>query len=354
MHATYSFTAALALACASACSAQEAPTPATATAAAPFAAAEAKEAVALLATTLDENFVFPDKGKAYAQALRAKLASGGYDDFASSKAFAEAVTADLQAVYPDRHLKLFAPDTEKSGPPRRGRDGQPPISKSGWLAPGVAYIAFSVFPGDPETLGQLRTFLSSHAEAKTLIIDVREHRGGGLAEMDILFPYLFAKETELVEMDTRLAVVERGGALFEDGPTMRPVNGPAGVVRRAHFAVPAEKATPLRDAKVFLLTSPRTASAAEHLSLSLKRTDRATLIGETTRGAGNYGSRASLPGGYSAFIPIGRTFDPKTDTGWEGTGVEPDIKVPAADALDEALKRSGIVQSGADALAAID
>jgi C-terminal processing protease CtpA/Prc len=32
--------------------------------------------------------------------------------------------------------------------------------------------------------------------------------------------------------------------------------------------------------------------------------------------------------------------NPITKTNWEGTGVEPDIKVPAADALDEALKRA--------------
>ena len=31
---------------------------------------------------------------------------------------------------------------------------------------------------------------------------------------------------------------------------------------------------------------------------------------------------------------------PITKTDWEGTGVEPDVKVAAADALDEALKRA--------------
>jgi hypothetical protein len=50
----------------------------------------------------------------------------------------------------------------------------------------------------------------------------------------------------------------------------------------------------------------------------------------------------ALGGGYRAFIPVGRTFDPDTDKGWEQTGIEPHIKVPAEKALDEALKQAGV------------
>jgi C-terminal processing protease CtpA/Prc len=37
---------------------------------------------------------------------------------------------------------------------------------------------------------------------------------------------------------------------------------------------------------------------------------------------------------FAAFIPTGRAINPITKTNWEGTGVEPDIKVPQ----DQALK----------------
>jgi C-terminal processing protease CtpA/Prc len=66
------------------------------------------------------------------------------------------------------------------------------------------------------------------------------------------------------------------------------------------------------------------------------------LVGETTHGAGNYGRPVSLPGGYAAFIPLGRTFDPDTGQGWEGTGVTPDVAVPADQALDKALELAGV------------
>jgi hypothetical protein len=41
-------------------------------------------------------------------------------------------------------------------------------------------------------------------------------------------------------------------------------------------------------------------------------------------------------------VPVGRTYDPATNLGWEGTGVSPDVAVPAEQALDEALRRAGV------------
>jgi C-terminal processing protease CtpA/Prc len=35
-------------------------------------------------------------------------------------------------------------------------------------------------------------------------------------------------------------------------------------------------------------------------------------------------------------VPFAKSLDPVTKTNWEGTGVEPDVKVPAAEALTTA------------------
>ncbi len=306
-------------------------------------ATQKQTVVERLAATLVDNFVFPEVGQRYATAIRTKLAAGGYDGL-DSVTFAKALTDDLQAVHEDRHIRVRPPGTQ----PRRQPNGNPmkPIEEAKWLAPGVAYIKFNMFPGDPETVGSLERFMTEHADAKALIIDARTHRGGGLAEMDVLFPYLYAKPTPLVQMDTRAAVAAAGRTPFEAGPTVRPLSGPEGVVRREHIALPG-KATALRTAKVFYLTSNQTASAAEHLALALKRTGRATLIGETTRGAGHYGIGADLGDGFSAFIPVGRTFDPDTGEGWEGKGVAPHVTVPAEKALDEALRLAGAAGTSA-------
>lgn len=332
---------------------REAPAGTTQVAAkAPFVKAEAEAVVRQLATKLEEDFVFSEVGKAYASLLRSKVAAGAYASFSDAEAFAAAVTGDLQAVHPDRHLRLNPPRLDGQGGRRmmRGPADGSGVAKSGWLADGVAYIRFDLFPGNDATIADVRKFLDTHKHAKTLIIDARAHRGGGLAEMDVLFPQLFDKPTVLVGMDTRVAVEQRQGNPVEDA-SLRKISGPDGVVRREHYVVPSAHPTPLSKAKVYLLTSRRTGSAAEHLSLSLKRTKRATLIGEATAGAGHYGGMASLGHGYSAFIPVGRTFDPDTNQGWEATGVKPDVEVPADKALDEALKLAGVNKTAELALA---
>jgi C-terminal processing protease CtpA/Prc len=212
-------------------------------------------------------------------------------------------------------------------------------------------MSFHGFSGNPEeykgVLNKLREVLDGFSTAKTLIIDARPHLGGALDEMDVMFSYFFDKPTTLVMMDTRLEVEQRGVSPLTNHPTLKKVESPEGIVRRAHISVPSDKQMALKKAKIFLLTSNKTASAGEALTLALKRTKRATLIGEKTAGAGHFGRTTALGGGYHAFIPVGRTFDPDTDKGWEQTGIEPHIKVPAEKALDEALKRAKVNREAA-------
>jgi hypothetical protein len=317
------------------------PAPPAAAAAATARPVDTPALVEALARELTASFVFPEVGERYAAAIRARQASGAYAGLSDPARLASTITADLQGVARDGHLKVFTPDMLANRPRPGMRRDTSPVAASGWLADGVAYIGFTLFPGDEETLKAVDQFIAAHKTAKVLIIDARAHRGGGLGEMDHLFGQMFTRETALVAMDTREAVERERGSPVEDGPTLRRASAPATVVRRVHYAVPA--ANPAwGDTRVYLLTSNRTASAAEHLSLALKRTRRATLVGETTAGAGHFGGMAELPGGYGAFVPVGRTFDPDTGQGWEGTGVAPDVAVPAAQALDKALELAGI------------
>ena len=333
-------------------------TPPAAAEAPAYDAATAKKAVVTLADELEKNFVFPDVAKRYAAALRTKLAAGGYDGAGDAYALAQAVTADLQAVAPDGHLAMHAP-----GGPQPQRVGQPStqqqignaplpppqMEKAGMIAPGIAFVRFNGFFGQPDVLKAFTQFLDENAGAKTLIIDARTHRGGGLAEMDILFPRIFDKAQAVMVMDTRASVAEANGPLpFR---SLVKVDAPAELYRNEHRVTPASPASPWAKAKIYYLTSGRTGSAAEHLASSFKGTKRATLIGETTSGAGHYGGTVPLGGGYSAFIPVGRSYFPGGD-GWEGTGVAPDVKVAPERALVEALTREGIAPAQAEALSA--
>ncbi|MEA3015480.1 MAG: hypothetical protein QOI38_202 [Sphingomonadales bacterium] len=318
-------------------------------------------AVALdLAARLAESYVFPDVAERYAAMLRGNVERGAYDGFTSGRALADGLTADLRAVSPDNHLRVglrqpgAGPNPAGAGPaPAGARPRRPfaPIEETRWLAPGIAYIRFNMFPGDPETVAAVERFMIEHAEAHTLIIDARTHSGGGLAEMDAMFPYLFARPTVLVASDTRASAEEE----MSDGADdlhLRRVSAAGAVVRHEHYVEPHPTEHRLQDAAVFVLTSGATVSAGEHLTLALKRTGRATIVGEPTAGAGHYGSVRPIGERFTAFIPIGRTFDPDTGDGWEGDGVAPDVAVPAAAALAEALVRTGLARPEADRIAA--
>jgi hypothetical protein len=309
-----------------------------------FDLAAAKQATAALADQIERDFVFPETARAYAARLRAQLAAGAYDRATDARAFATMVTDDLQAVAPDGHLGMKPPGA--GVPMRAGGAKVPEMERQGWIAPGIAFVRFNAFMGAPETLKGIDAFLDGHQDAKTLIVDLRAHRGGGPAEMDVIFPRLYAEPRTLMVMDTRASI-----AAPPPSPMMIRVAGPAEIVRDEHRVAPQSPRSPWATTPVILLTSGRTASAAEHFASALKESGRATLIGEVTAGAGNYGHIVELPGGYTAFIPFGHSYYPGTK-GWEGTGVTPTVAVPAADALVTALTRLGLAPTEAARLSA--
>jgi Peptidase family S41 len=334
------------------------------------AAVQPRAIAATLADRLAADFVFPDQGARYAAALRTKADAGAYDGLQGA-ALATRLTADVQAVAPDGHLRVMyqgqgggphiiikRPDGADAPPPPPGVRPRmimmrPPqaIEQARWLAPGIAFVRFNLFPGGPDAAQAAQQFMASHADAQTIIFDIRTHRGGGLDEMDVIFPWLFAKPTHLVTMATRTAVDKAGDTPIAGVASLRPGKADADFVNREHWVTPGENPA-LRDARVFVLTSGMTGSAAEHFALAMKATGRATLVGATTVGANHFGGDQDLGGELSAFVPVGRTFDPATGKDWEGTGITPDIATAPEDALVKALTLSGLPPEKAAALSA--
>jgi hypothetical protein len=331
-----------------------------------------------LAAKLESEYVIPATGARYAAMLRANLSRGKYLDFGSASQLAGQLTAELRAIAPDGHLRVVTedegifppgaepvdgqrrrlppdrvpidrnagPDAPGLGPPREvglGSGPQPrrldPIEDAKWIADEIAYIRFNELPGTPQSVAVVAQFMRDHATARAMIFDARTLRGGGMAEMDIMLPYLYSRETTLVVLEVARRF-EEARPQPEAGAMLRVANGPRGMSWREHFVVPHPTEHRLFDAQVFYLTSVRTASAGEHLALALKRTHRATLVGGRTAGGNHFGGFEELGLGLSAFIPIGRTLDPDTGQDWEGIGIQPDVEVAADTALDEAMRRA--------------
>lgn len=306
------------------------------------------------AALLERDYVYPETGKRYAAAIRASIAAGRYAPL-TGEALGRAIDADIDAVSPDGHLRLRVPEAA-AGPavapgaaaPVR-RPPKVPVEQAGWIAPGIAFVRFNLFPQDDAVTAQAAKFMADHADAKAIIFDIRTHNGGGLDQMDVIFPWLFDKQTRLVTMATRASVDAEGGSPIAGVPSMRMVKGDAGMVAREHWATPNAD-TRLRDAKIYVLTSGASGSAAEHFALAMKHTRRGMLVGAPTAGANHFGRGEDLGGGYGAFIPVGRTYDPKTGKDWEGEGVLPDIAVPPAEALVRVLTDLGVAPAEAKTL----
>lgn len=319
----------------------------------PLKDGEGRAVAEKLAAELELNFVHPEQAKRYSAMLRSNLAAGRYDQ-GNRIALARTLTDDLQAVAKDGHLRieLRGPESQRAGG-GGPRNGSPPLIQSAkQIAPGIAYIRFTAFMGGDEEVAAVRKFMGDNQDAKTLIFDLRNHHGGGLAEMDEIFPYLFAAKTPLVTLEVPRSTFDRHGSPVGQGPTLEMVKDDR-YVRTTHVAMPNESGS-LRNAKVYLLISNVTGSAAEHFSLAFKSTGRGTLIGEATAGANHFGGPAPLNENFAVWMPVGRTFEIKTGKDWEGTGVAPDIEVDPKQALVVALEKAGLSHEDAVRLDAME
>jgi C-terminal processing protease CtpA/Prc len=98
----------------------------------------------------------------------------------------------------------------------------------------------------------------------------------------------------------------------------------------------AQPRTPGYSKPVYVLIDGETGSGAEEFAYDLQVMGRATLVGQTTAGAATPGGFRPLAHGFAAFIPMQIVSHAVTGKNWEGTGVSPDVPVPAAESLAHA------------------
>lgn len=274
---------------------------------------------------LNDSYIFAETAKKMETDLRERIKNREYDTVTTSKAFTEKLTADVQSVSHDKHLRIrYSPDPI----PERKDDAEPTAEEKAqemWFAKrrnfgfnkverldgNIGYIEFSNFfdpEGAEDTVASAFNFLSN---TDALIIDLRQNGGGDPAMVALICSYLFGdKPVHLNDLYWR-----KGNKTDEFWTK----------------AVVAGKRFTGKD--VYVLTSNRTFSGAEEFSYNLKNLKRATIVGETTGGGAHPGGMVRLSEHYAAFVPIGRAISPITKTNWEGTGVEPDVKAPKEQAL---------------------
>lgn len=276
---------------------------------------------------LSEKYIFPDKAAEASELVRKQVVAGGYDGLADAE-LAERLTAELQSVCADKHLRvrLRAADDRGSETEAELTAGWREYQRlNGYGITRVERLAGNVglleLHGVTEPAVGGRAIVAAMelvAQTHALIIDLRRNRGGDPDGVQLWNSYLFADgETHL-------------NSIFE-GDTGRT---------REYWTLPYVPGTRYLDRPVFVLTSAFTFSAGEEFAYNLKAQGRAVLIGETTRGGAHPTDVFPLTDNLEITVPIARSVNPITGTNWEGAGVEPDVAVPADEALQLAYRRA--------------
>jgi len=292
--------------------------------------AELADVVAQVRALVEAHYVFPEVAVEVSGVLAAGLAGGRYP--ADARALAEAVTADLQSVNGDKHLRLRY--HEEAIPPRApGDDAEEYASMARWadqtcggvacaqrLAGNVGYLDLQPVLFPAVLCGEVMTAaMSLLATTDALIIDLRNCLGGEPGMVTFLISYLWDRDPAQLS-----GLRERHDKVPQQAWTLPYVPG-----RR--FG---------KDKPVYVLTSAVTFSGGEQLSYDLQQLGRATIVGETTRGGANPREGFRVHPHLEATISVATAVSPQTGGNWEGTGVMPDIQTTADHARDTAYRRA--------------
>jgi DNA-binding MarR family transcriptional regulator len=279
--------------------------------------------------SLANGYIYEDKGRALRDSLLVSLRRGDFDAPQEPAVLARRIGEFLQRVGNDKHLYLVhegAGAAPSSGPARV--PVRRPVGSSGTTAgnthglerieilPGnVGYVDVLMFSDDPAAAGRVDSMMAAFVGVSALVIDLRRNIGGAPMLIRHISTYLFDKPTHLVSS------FARGMAAAQERWTLDKVPGKR-----------------LTNVPVYVLTSRRTISAGESFTFGLKSVGRITIVGERTAGGGHFGRVIPLVGGYRMFLPVGRTYDPRTNEGWQVDGIVPDVEVAQEQALERALQ----------------
>jgi len=285
-------------------------------------AAERKSVIDTLAAKVSALYVYEDIAKKMAAAIRQHQQHHDYDTITSRDVLAKRLTADLHAVAGDGHLGVEASATpiaeeKPEAPSQEAADAfRKTWARSNFNFKKVELLdgnigllqVDSFFPADwiRDLAQSAMTFL---ANSDAMIIDIRKNHGfadGGF----LIASYFFGEPVHWNDNYDR------------DARTLRQ-----------SWTLPVVPGPKLADKAVYILVSKDCFSASEDFAYNMQALGRAKVIGEVTGGGAHPTKPYKISTYFLAAIPFAYSVNPVTHTDWEGKGVQPDVRVPADQAL---------------------
>ncbi len=294
-------------------------------------AADRQRVIDVVIANLKKHYVDQDVAQKMADELLAHEKRGDDAAVTGGGAFAELLTEQMRDVSHDRHLEVaysqdplpasrfdalgrpLGPTPEDQAHYRKTMEqGNCTFEKAEILPHNIGYLKLNSFPDPSICRPTAVAAMASLNHVDTIIFDLRDNRGGEPEMVALMAAYLF----------------DRPEYWYNPRENTTPRSW-------TQSPVPGNK---LADKPAYVLTSARTFSGAEQFGYDLKMLKRAMLVGETTGGAAHSGVFYRIDDHFGIGIPETKPINPFSKTDWAETGVEPDVKVKAADALETAVK----------------
>lgn len=276
-----------------------------------------------ISNSVERYYINAEKGKEMSDYIMQKHERGAYSSL-SYKELAKKLTADFVLVSEDVHMSAFYRELHES--PKESLlskrlDGYGVVSNYGYTEvkitkENIGYLKIAHFTkwkffeeakqAASQAIGLIRN-------TDALIIDVRNNPGGFEDIVAHVMSHFF---------DQKSFHLQKYFCRYED---------------RGRSIQTTEQLSDrqLADLPIYILINKNTGSAGESLAYMMKHLKRATIIGETSVGAGNGSTYFRINKNFLIQVATWETINAITQTSWEKTGVVPNI----TSASDEAFEK---------------